>query len=111
MGRPVKYAPEFQHRAVGLALASGRSTTKVARSLDIKRGTLGNWVTAAREPQHRDADPDGLSESERVELHGFATRWWRRSDQNPAIDAGRRYADGSADITHEVLVRARVHCE
>ncbi len=49
-------------------LASGRSITEVARSLGIKRGMLGNWVTAARGAHDRDIDPDGLSESERVEL-------------------------------------------
>jgi transposase-like protein len=29
---------------------------------------LGNWVEAARDARARTADPDGLSESERVEL-------------------------------------------
>ena len=37
-------------------------------SLGIKRGTLGNWVKAARDARDRDADPSGLDESERVEL-------------------------------------------
>ena len=68
MGRPAKYPPEFQREAVELVLGSGRSITEVALSLGIKRGTLGNWVKAAREAQDRSADPDGLSESERVEL-------------------------------------------
>jgi transposase len=68
MGRPAKYPPEFQRDAVELVLASGRSINEVAVSLGIKRGTLGNWVKAARDARARDADPDGLSESERVEL-------------------------------------------
>ena len=68
MGRPAKYPSEFQGEAVELVLSSGRSITEVARSLGIKRGTVGNWVTAAREARDRDADSDGLSESERVEL-------------------------------------------
>src|SRR5215216_3679757 len=68
MGRPAKYPPEFQRDAVELVLASGRSINDVALSLGVKRGTLGNWVEAARDARARDADPDGLSESERVEL-------------------------------------------
>ena len=51
-----------------LVLGSGRSINEVALSLGIKRGTLGNWVKAARDARDRSADPDGLSESERVEL-------------------------------------------
>jgi transposase len=50
MGRPAKYPPEFQREAVELVLTSGRSITEVARSLGIKRGTLGNWVTAPVRP-------------------------------------------------------------
>ena len=50
MGRPAKYPPEFQREAVELVLASGRSINEVALSLGIKRGTLGNWVKAARMP-------------------------------------------------------------
>ena len=68
MGRPAKYPLEFQREAVELVLASGRSINEVALSLGIKRGTLGNWVKAARDARARAADPDGLSESERVEL-------------------------------------------
>ena len=68
MGRPAKYPPEFQRDAVELVLASGRSINEVALSLGIKRGTLGNWVKAARDVRDRGADPGGLSESERVEL-------------------------------------------
>ena len=68
MGRPAKYPPEFQREAVELVVGSGRSINEVALSLGIKRGTLGNWVKAAREARDRSADPDGLSESERVEL-------------------------------------------
>jgi transposase len=68
MGRPAKYPPEFQRDAVELVLSSGRSINEVALSLGIKRGTLGNWVKAARDARARAVDPDGLSESERVEL-------------------------------------------
>ena len=68
MGRPAKYPPEFQREAVDLVVGSGRSINEVALSLGIKRGTLGNWVKAARDARDRDVDPDGLSEPERVEL-------------------------------------------
>ena len=76
MGRPAKYPPEFQRDAVELVLASGRSINEVALSLGIKRGTLGNWVKAARDARDRDADPDGLSESERVELQRLRREVW-----------------------------------
>ena len=68
MGRPAKYPPEFQCEAVELVLGSGRSINEVALSLGIKRGTLGNWVKAARDARDRGANPEGLSESERAEL-------------------------------------------
>jgi transposase len=68
MGRPAKYPQEFQREAIELVLGSGRSINEVALRLGIKRGTLGNWVKAARDARDRDADPAGLNESERAEL-------------------------------------------
>lgn len=68
MGRRAKYPPEFQHEAVELVLGSGRPIAEVARGLGINDGTLGNWVKAARDARARAGDPEGLSESERVEL-------------------------------------------
>ena len=67
MGRPSKYPPEFQREAVEL-VGSGRSVSEVARSLGVKRGTLGHWVKAARDADGGRARPAGLSEAERVEL-------------------------------------------
>ncbi len=49
MGRPAKYPPEFQWEAVELVLGLRRSINEVVLSLGIKRGTLGNWVKAARD--------------------------------------------------------------
>jgi len=49
-------------------VGSGRGIAEVARSLGINDGTLGNWVKAARDAKARAGDPEGLSESERVEL-------------------------------------------
>ena len=68
MGRPSKYPEEFRREAVELVKSSGRPLAEVARSLDISDGTLGNWMKADRERSARDADPDGLAESEREEL-------------------------------------------
>lgn len=68
MGRPSKYPPEFRAEAVELVRTSDRPRVEVARSLGISDSTLANWVMADREARSRVADPDGLSESERVEL-------------------------------------------
>jgi transposase len=68
MGRPSKYPPEFRAEAVELVRASGRPIAEVARSLDLSDTTLGTWVKADRERRERDADPEALTESERVEL-------------------------------------------
>jgi transposase len=68
MGPPAKYPPEFSARAEELVLGSGRSINEAALSLGIKRGTLGNWVNAARDDRDRDACPVGLNESERTDL-------------------------------------------
>jgi len=68
MGRRAKYPPEFQQEAVELVVGSGRGIAEVARSLGINDGTLGNWVKVARDAKARAGDPEGLSESERVEL-------------------------------------------
>jgi transposase len=68
MARPSKYAVEFRREAVELVRSSGRTIAQVARSLGISDGTLGNWVKADREARERAADPEALSEAERVEL-------------------------------------------
>lgn len=68
MGRPAKYPVEFRREAVALVASSGRPVAEVARSLEISDATLWNWVKADRERVAREAEPDALSESERVEL-------------------------------------------
>jgi transposase len=73
MGCPAKYPPEFQREAVEFVSGSGRSINEVALSLGIKRGTLGSWVKGARDVRDGDANPDGLSETERAELRATAT--------------------------------------
>ena len=68
LGRPSKYPPEFRREAIELVRSSGRSRVEVARSLGISDNTLANWINADRERRERDADPEALTESERVEL-------------------------------------------
>ena len=68
MARPAKYPEQFRRDAVALVMSSGRPIAEVARSLEVNEGTLWNWVRDARRQQAADADPDGLSESERDEL-------------------------------------------
>ena len=68
MARPAKYPEQLRRDAVELVESSGRSIAEVARSLSINDGTLWNWVSDARKKRARDADPDGLTESELVEL-------------------------------------------
>jgi transposase len=68
MARPAKYPEQFRRDAVELVESSGRPIAEVARSLPVSEGTLWNWVRDARASKARDADPDGLSESERDEL-------------------------------------------
>jgi len=45
----------------------GKSIAQIVRELGINEGTLGNWVSRARETDEANA-PGSLSESERVEL-------------------------------------------
>jgi transposase len=68
VGRPAKYPEQFRRDAIDLVESSGRPIAEVARSLGISEGTLWNWVRAHRTAKARDADPDGLTESERDEL-------------------------------------------
>lgn len=68
MGRSSKYPAEFRREAVELVRTSDRPRVEIARSLGISDSTLSNWVVADRERQERNADPEALTESERVEL-------------------------------------------
>ena len=68
MPRKSQYPPEFRAEAVSLVRTSGRSMAEVGRSLGISANTLKNWVRADRQGRARAADPNALSEDERVEL-------------------------------------------
>ena len=63
-----KFSPEFRVEAVRMVIETSRPIAQVAKELGVNDGTLGNWVKAARDAKARAGDPEGLSESERVEL-------------------------------------------
>ena len=81
LGRPSKYPPEFRREAIELVRSSGRSRVEVARTLGSSDNTLANWVRANQERRERRADPEALTESERVEL-----RRLRRENAQLQID-------------------------
>lgn len=66
MSKRRRYDQEFRDGAVRIVLESGRPIAQVARDLGINEGTLGNWVTKAREAAGSEEAP--LGESERAEL-------------------------------------------
>jgi transposase len=62
-----KYSPEFREEAVRMVLDSSRPIAHVARDLDLKEGTLGNWVNAYKKVHGPDEEPE-LTVSERARL-------------------------------------------
>lgn len=48
MKRSKTYTPELREEAVKLVLAQGLTLEDAALRLSIPKGTLGNWVTAAK---------------------------------------------------------------
>ena len=65
MGRPSKYAPEFQNEAVRLVLDGGKSIREAAESIGVKTETLRKWVN--REKVERGVKA-GLTRAEVEEL-------------------------------------------
>ena len=61
-----KFTPEYKAEAVQFVISSGQPVAEVARNLGIVEGTLGNWVTKARE-NGQVTEPE-LNVSERAEL-------------------------------------------
>lgn len=48
MSKNQSYSPEFRAEAVKLVLEQGLSQPAAARRLSIPKGTLGNWIAAAK---------------------------------------------------------------
>jgi transposase len=61
-----KFTAEYKAEAVQFVISSGQPIAVVARNLGIVEGTLGNWVTKARETGEFKERP--LELSERAEL-------------------------------------------
>jgi transposase len=60
-----KYDREFREGAVRIVEETGKPIAQVARDLGIVEGTLGNWVTRAREARE---GTEGLSRGDLEEL-------------------------------------------
>ncbi len=60
-----KYDREFREGAVRIVEETGKSIAQVARDLGVNEGTLGNWVTRAREARE---GTEGLSKGDIEEL-------------------------------------------
>lgn len=56
-----KYTPELREEAVKLVLAQGLTLEDAALRLSIPKGTLGNWVTAAKRGSAPKAAPGSRS--------------------------------------------------
>ncbi len=54
-----KYTQEFRVAAVKQVIDGGRSTPQVARSLEMSKGTLGNWVARTRKGEALMKRPPG----------------------------------------------------
>jgi transposase len=58
------YTPEFRAEAVKLVLAQGLTLEEAAQRLDIPKGTLANWVSAAKRSNDPGAAPGSRSVAE-----------------------------------------------
>jgi transposase len=48
MAKKQNYSPEFRAEAVKLVLEQGQSQEAAAKRLGLPKGTIGNWVAAAK---------------------------------------------------------------
>ena len=61
-----KFSPEFREEAIKMVTESSQPIARIARELNIKEGTLGNWVNTYRR-EHAGEEPP-LTISERARL-------------------------------------------
>src|SRR5438094_8683466 len=61
-----KFSPEFRDEAIKMVIESSQPIARIARDLNIKEGTLGNWVNTYRR-EHAGEEPP-LTVSERARL-------------------------------------------
>jgi transposase len=58
------YTPEFRAEAVKLVLAQGLTLDEAAKRIAIPKGTLANWVSAAKRGSDPSAPPGSRSVAE-----------------------------------------------
>jgi len=58
------YTPEFRAEAVKLVLAQGLTLEEAAKRIGIPKGTLANWVSAAKRGSDPTAPPGSRSVAE-----------------------------------------------
>jgi transposase len=66
MSKYVKVTPEFRAQAVRLVVEGSRPIAVVARELNVRAGTLGNWVDQYRKDHPLPDEP--LTVNERARL-------------------------------------------
>ena len=62
--RSTNYTPEFRAEAVKLVLVQGHTLDEAAKRIAIPRGTLANWVLAAKRSTDSAAPPGSRSVAE-----------------------------------------------
>jgi transposase len=62
--RSTTYTPEFRAEAVKLVLAQGLTLDEAAQRIAIPKGTLANWVSAAKRGTDHTAPPGSRSVAE-----------------------------------------------
>jgi len=59
-----KYTEEFRQDTVKQVIDGGRTLAQVARTLEMSKGTLGNWVSRSRRGEALSKAPPGRPVSE-----------------------------------------------
>jgi transposase len=74
-----KYDREFREGAVRIVEETGKPIAQVARDLGVNEGTLGNWVTRAREAHEgrNGLSKDGYEELRRLRAENAELRMER----------------------------------